>query len=89
MKLKLSLCLTKYHEDVWSGEGIAPLFLTSALDGGEWLTSPQGKKPLVSIGEEMLGVHQNQSGRRGVQKNLSSLQGGGRTPRRRARRYPG
>jgi hypothetical protein len=24
------------HEDVWGSEGIAPPFLTSALDGSEW-----------------------------------------------------
>jgi hypothetical protein len=38
----------------WGG-GIAPAFLTSALDGGEWLSSRSGrftpgKEPLVSIG---------------------------------------
>jgi hypothetical protein len=34
----MSLCLINYslcHEDIWGGGGIAPTFLTSALDGGE------------------------------------------------------
>jgi hypothetical protein len=31
----LSLC----HEDIWGSEGIAPPFLTPALDGGEWSDS--------------------------------------------------
>jgi hypothetical protein len=39
---------------VWGSGGIAPPFLTSALDGGEWSASRPGryipgKKPLVSI----------------------------------------
>jgi hypothetical protein len=37
-KVKLSLCLINYtlcHEDIWRSGGIAPLQLTSALDGGE------------------------------------------------------
>jgi hypothetical protein len=29
--------------------GIAPPFLTSVLDGGEWLALPPGKNPSVSI----------------------------------------
>jgi hypothetical protein len=46
VKLKLSLCLIKWaphHEDVWESGGIAPQFLTSALDGGEWLASRSGR----------------------------------------------
>jgi hypothetical protein len=27
------------HEDIWGNGDIAPPFLTSALDGGEWLVS--------------------------------------------------
>jgi hypothetical protein len=38
VKVNLSLCL----EDVWGSEGRAPTFLTSALDGGEWLASRPG-----------------------------------------------
>jgi hypothetical protein len=29
----------KYNEHGWRGGGIAPPFLTTALDGGEWSTS--------------------------------------------------
>jgi hypothetical protein len=55
---KLCLCLineASRHKDVWGSEGIAPPFLTSALDGGEWsypchLTPP--KQPLVPITQE-------------------------------------
>jgi hypothetical protein len=39
VKVKLSLCLLNEvlsHEDVWGSGGIAPPFLISALDGGEW-----------------------------------------------------
>jgi hypothetical protein len=41
-KVKLSLCLITYaprHEDAWVSGDIAPSFLTSALDGGEWSAS--------------------------------------------------
>jgi hypothetical protein len=42
------------HEDVCESEGIAPPFLTSVLDGGEWLAScpcrfTSGKEPPVLI----------------------------------------
>jgi hypothetical protein len=46
------LCLIRQalcHEDTWGTGGIAPSFLTSALDGGEWSVSrpsrftPRGK----------------------------------------------
>jgi hypothetical protein len=30
------------HEDMWGSGGIAPPFLTSALDGGEWSASRPG-----------------------------------------------
>jgi hypothetical protein len=41
LKLKLSLYLIKHCalEDLQESGGIAPPFLTSALDGGEWLAS--------------------------------------------------
>jgi hypothetical protein len=40
LKVTLSLCLIKYYAmEVWGGGGIAPTFLTSALDGGEWSAS--------------------------------------------------
>jgi hypothetical protein len=51
VKLKLSLCLINYalrHENVWGSGGIAPVFLTSALDGasrpGRFITTE--KAPL-------------------------------------------
>jgi hypothetical protein len=49
-KVKLSLCIIKQalcHEDIWGSGGITPLFLTLALDGGEWPWPlyPQGNRP--------------------------------------------
>jgi hypothetical protein len=40
--VKLFLFLISYalcHEDIWGSGGIAPPFLTSAIDGGEWSAS--------------------------------------------------
>jgi hypothetical protein len=37
---KLSLCLVKYAlccEDIWARRSVAPVFLTLALDGSNWL----------------------------------------------------
>jgi hypothetical protein len=44
VKVKLSLCLTKHHTmKAYGGmEVLLHEFLTSALDGGEWLTSRPG-----------------------------------------------
>jgi hypothetical protein len=42
----LSLCLINRalrHEDVWRSGGVAPPFLTLALDGGEWSASHPGR----------------------------------------------
>jgi hypothetical protein len=39
INVKLSLQYAVRHEDVWGSGGIAPSFLTSALDGGEWSAS--------------------------------------------------
>jgi hypothetical protein len=58
-----SLCLINYtscHEDTWGSGGIAPPFLTPALDRGEWSASrsgrfPPGKESLVTIGYESGG----------------------------------
>jgi hypothetical protein len=39
IKVNLSVGLINYtprHEDMWVSGGIAPSFLTSVLDGGEW-----------------------------------------------------
>jgi hypothetical protein len=46
-----------YHEDVRESRGIAPPFLTSALDGGEWPAShpghfTPGERFPVPIGQE-------------------------------------
>jgi hypothetical protein len=56
-QVKLSLYLIKHHAKKMYGgsECIAPPFLTSALDGGEWSASrlgcfTSGQKPLVPIG---------------------------------------
>jgi hypothetical protein len=41
-KAKLSMWLINYaicHEDICGNGGVASLFLTSALDGGEWSAS--------------------------------------------------
>jgi hypothetical protein len=46
------MCLLNYapnHEDAWGNNGIAKLFLTSALDGHEWSASRLGALPPVPI----------------------------------------
>jgi hypothetical protein len=45
VKVKLSLCLTKYHamKAYWGSGRIAPPFITSVLDGGEWSASCNGR----------------------------------------------
>jgi hypothetical protein len=44
-KVKLSLCLTKYHamKTYWGVEVQLHAFLISALDGGEWSASRTGR----------------------------------------------
>jgi hypothetical protein len=42
------------HEDVWDSGDIAPPFLTSALDGGEWSASFPGR---FTPGETAPGTH--------------------------------
>jgi hypothetical protein len=45
MQVNVSLCLINYalcREDVWSSGGRDPLFLTSAIVGGEWSASIPG-----------------------------------------------
>jgi hypothetical protein len=68
---------------VWESGGIAPLFLSSVLDGGVWLTSRPcpftswniaPRYPLVR-----LGASQSRCGRRGEEKHLFSP-AGTRTP---------
>jgi hypothetical protein len=56
-KVKLSLCLINYalcHEDIWGSGCIAPPFLASALDGGEWTALRSGR---VTPGERPPGSH--------------------------------
>jgi hypothetical protein len=36
---------TSRHEDVWESGGVAPPFLTSSLDGGEWSIRPCRSTP--------------------------------------------
>jgi hypothetical protein len=46
VQVKLSLWLINYtalHEEVWGSGGIAPPFLTSLIDGGEWSASLLGR----------------------------------------------
>jgi hypothetical protein len=79
---KLSLCLINQaprHDDVPGSGGIAPSFLTSALDGDEWAASRPGRfirgenprHPLY----RRLGGTKSQYGRCGVKKNLLFLSG--------------
>jgi hypothetical protein len=78
LKVNLSLCLinkAERHGDVWDSGGIAPPFLTSVLDGGEWSVSRPsrftlGEKASYSL-EKMLGWPQSRPGCCGVQKNVA------------------
>jgi hypothetical protein len=57
IKVKLSLCLINSalcHEDICGTGGIAPPFLTSALDGGEWSAS---RTCHFTPGEKAPGTH--------------------------------
>jgi hypothetical protein len=68
------------HEGVWESEDIAPPFLISALDGGEWSASRLGR---LIAGETAPGTHWmgrlvgplSQSGRYGEEKHLCPLPG--------------
>jgi hypothetical protein len=78
-KVKLSLCLivdALWHEDIWEVGGIAPLFLISALGGGEWSASHPGsftteERTPQSPLETKLSGPQSWSGISGVEKNLA------------------
>jgi hypothetical protein len=60
-------------------EGIAPPFLTSPLDGGEWTASrpyrftPREKSPKYALDRRLSGP-QSRSGRCGVEKNDKGLE---------------
>jgi hypothetical protein len=45
----LSLCLIKYHEDIWENGGTVLPFVTSAPDGDEW----SGIDPFIFIVKEV------------------------------------
>jgi hypothetical protein len=78
--VKLSLRLINEaprHEDVWGNGGITSLFLTSALDGGEWSAShplslyPWRNSPRYQSDKRLGGPH-SCSGLNGEEKNLAS-----------------
>jgi hypothetical protein len=60
----MSVCVRGSHEDVWRSGGIAPLLLTSALDGGDW--SPSGACRITPGGSVLAGW----SGLCGEKENL-------------------
>jgi hypothetical protein len=74
---KFFLCLISQsrNEDVWGSGGIAPPFLTSALDGGEWSAScagrfsPEEKSPWCLLDRSLRRL-QNPSGRYGEEKKI-------------------
>jgi hypothetical protein len=50
LKVKLFPCLitsAPSHKDVWGNGDVAPVFLTSALDGVQWSVSSPGRFILV------------------------------------------
>jgi hypothetical protein len=60
-----------YHEDIWGSGGIAPPFLTSALDEGEWSVSRYGH---FTSGERASGTHCWKAGR--APESVWTLYGG-------------
>jgi hypothetical protein len=59
--------LSMSHEDIWGSGGIAPPFLTSAQDAGEWWASRPGKIPPYPLARRLNGP-QSRSGRCGENK---------------------
>jgi hypothetical protein len=57
------------HDDIWGSGGIAPPFLTSTLDGGEWSASRPEKSPQYSLDRRLGGPH-TRSGRSGKSSPL-------------------
>jgi hypothetical protein len=82
-KLEIPFCLissTLCHADVWRNEGMAPSFLTSALDGGECSASlpcrfTLGKSPLCPL-DGMPGGHLSRSGCCGEEKKYCTIRNG-------------
>jgi hypothetical protein len=82
LEVKFYLCffLTKHHamKAYWGSRGIAPRFLISALDGGQWSASchsrftPQGKNPWYPL-DTKVGGPQSRSGHGGEEKNSVSV----------------
>jgi hypothetical protein len=70
--------IKSYATKIWGSVGMAPPFLTSAVDVGEWSVSRPG---LFTPEERTPGTHwiggwggsQSQSGRCGKEKNLSPI----------------
>jgi hypothetical protein len=57
VEVKWHLCLINWasrHKDEWGNGGIAPPFLTSAPDGGQWSTSCHGR---FNPGARTSGTH--------------------------------
>jgi hypothetical protein len=72
------MCLIKHHAmKAYGGVDVEIHILTSALVGGEWSASPQGKNPRYPL-DRKLGGPQSRSGRRGEKKILDPT--GTRTP---------
>jgi hypothetical protein len=63
---KEALC----HKAIWGSEGIAPPFLTLALNEGEWSASRRGNCPWHPLNSR-LGEPQSQSGHGVEEKNLA------------------
>jgi hypothetical protein len=69
------MCLIS-HVDIWESGGIAPPFLTSALDEGEWSVSRPGLfipgeiDPRYPLDRRLVGPD-NRSGRYEEEKNLT------------------
>jgi hypothetical protein len=72
--------LASRREHVWGSGGIAPPFLCSALDGGEWSTSrhcrfsPGGQRLRYPLDRKLVGA-QSQSGCYRQQKDILLLPG--------------
>jgi hypothetical protein len=77
------IIIALYHEDIWGSGGIAPPFLNSALDGGEWSASGPGRfntgegAPRYPLGTR-LGGPQSRYGHCGEDKYVAPV--GNQTP---------
>jgi hypothetical protein len=73
VKVKLSLCLSKYHAMLTHREVEVSLlsFLTSALGGGEWSVSHPDR---VTLGETIPGAHWIEEDWVGLRSGLDSVE---------------